>query len=102
MTLLLVAILQPIYFDLNGCFFVYQENDLRHFLLQIFMASNWGFQNGHSFDGPSWSISIEVLVYVGFFLMLLVTRSWLLNLAVIAACFSGSGQIAVCFAFILQ
>ena len=33
MTLLLVAILQPIYFDLNGGFFVYQENDLRHFLL---------------------------------------------------------------------
>jgi peptidoglycan/LPS O-acetylase OafA/YrhL len=99
MTLLLVAILQPIYFDLNGHFFVYQENDLRHFLLQIFMASNWGFQNGHSFDGPSWSISIEVLVYICFFLMLLVTRSWLLNLAVIIGCFSGSGQIAVCFAF---
>jgi peptidoglycan/LPS O-acetylase OafA/YrhL len=99
MILLLVAMLQPIYFNLNGCFFVYQENDLRHFLLQIFMASNWGFQNGHSFDGPSWSISIEVLVYVCFFFMLLVTRSWLLNLAVIAACFSGSGQIAVCFAF---
>jgi peptidoglycan/LPS O-acetylase OafA/YrhL len=99
MTLLLVAILQPIYFDLNGCVFVYQENDLRHFLLQIFMASNWGFQNGHSFDGPSWSISIEVLAYVGFFFMLLVTRSWLLNLTIIAGCFNGSGQIAVCFAF---
>jgi peptidoglycan/LPS O-acetylase OafA/YrhL len=99
MTLLLVAILQPIYFDLNGGFFVYQENDLRHFLLQIFMASNWGFQSGHSFDGPSWSISIEVLVYVCFFFMLLVTRSWLLNLAVIVGCFNGSGQIAVCFAF---
>jgi peptidoglycan/LPS O-acetylase OafA/YrhL len=98
-TLLLVAILQPIYFDLNGHFFVYQENDLRHFLLQMFMASNWGFQSGHSFDGPSWSISIEVLVYVCFFFMLLVTRSWLLNLAVIVGCFNGSGQIAVCFAF---
>jgi peptidoglycan/LPS O-acetylase OafA/YrhL len=98
-TLLLVAILQPIYFDLNGHFFVYQENDLRHFLLQMFMASNWGFQSGHSFDGPSWSISIEVLVYVCFFLMPLVTRSWLLNLAVIVGCFNGSGQIAVCFAF---
>jgi peptidoglycan/LPS O-acetylase OafA/YrhL len=99
MTLLLVAILQPIYFGLNGDFFVYQENNLRHFLLQIFMASNWGFQSGHSFDGPSWSISIEVLVYVCFFFMLLVTRSWLLNLAVIVGCFNGSGQIAVCFAF---
>src|ERR1700683_1921357 len=99
MTLLLVALLQPIYFDLNGHFFIYQENDLRHFLLQIFMASNWGLQSGHSFDGPSWSISIEVLVYICFFFALLATRSWLLNLAVIAGCFNGSGQIAVCFAF---
>jgi len=99
MTLLLVAILQPIYFDLNGYFFVYQDNDLRHFLPQLLMASNWGFQTGLSFDGPIWSISVEVLVYAFFFLMLLVTRSWLLNLVVIAACLTASGQIAACFAF---
>src|SRR5258705_9634046 len=37
-TLLLVAVLQPIYFDLNGYFFVYQDNDVRHLLLQLFMA----------------------------------------------------------------
>ncbi len=98
-TLLLVALLQPVYFGLNGYFFVYQDNDLWHFLLQLFMASNWGFQNGNSFDGPIWSISMEVLVYILFFLMLLATRSWLLNLLVIAACLTGSGQVAVCFAF---
>jgi peptidoglycan/LPS O-acetylase OafA/YrhL len=98
-TLLLVAVLQPIYFNLHGSFFVYQENDLRHFVLQLFMASNWGLQNAASFNGPIWSISVEVLVYAFFFLTLLVTRSWLVNLAVIAACLSGSGQIPVCFAF---
>jgi peptidoglycan/LPS O-acetylase OafA/YrhL len=98
-TLLLVALLQPIYFGLNGYFFVYQNNDLRHFLLQIFMASNWGFENGYSFDGPIWSISVEVLVYAFFFLMLLATRSWLLNLVVIAGCLTASGLIAACFAF---
>jgi peptidoglycan/LPS O-acetylase OafA/YrhL len=97
--LLLVALLQPIYFHLNGYFFVYQDNDLWHFLLQLFMASNWGFLGGNSFDGPIWSISIEVLVYILFFLMLLATRSWLLNLVVIAACLTASGQIAACFAF---
>jgi peptidoglycan/LPS O-acetylase OafA/YrhL len=98
-TLLLVAILQPIYFDLNGYFFVYQANDLRHFLLQIFMASNWGSPYDYSFDGPIWSISIEILVYALFFLMLLATRSALLNLLVVAVCLSGSGQLPACFAF---
>jgi peptidoglycan/LPS O-acetylase OafA/YrhL len=98
-TLLLVALLQPVYFGLNGYFFVYQDNDLWHFLLQLLMASNWGLLNGYSFNGPIWSISIEVLAYILFFLMLLMTRSWLLNLVVIAGCLTASGQVAACFAF---
>jgi peptidoglycan/LPS O-acetylase OafA/YrhL len=109
-TLLFVALLQPLYFKLNGYFFVYQENDLTHFLPQLLMASNWGFQNALSFDGPVWSISVEVLVYFFFFAMLLATRSWLFNLVVIAACLrasgqvaadclTASGQVATCFAF---
>ena len=98
-TLLLVALVQPLYFNLNGYFFVYQDNDLTHFLLQLLMASNWGFQDALSFDGPIWSISVEVLVYFFFFIMLLATRSWLLNLVVIAACLTASGQVAACFAF---
>jgi peptidoglycan/LPS O-acetylase OafA/YrhL len=109
-TLLLVALVQPLYFKLNGYFFVYQDNDLTHFLPQLLMASNWGFQDALSFNGPIWSISVEVLVYFFFFIMLLATRSWLLNLAVIATCLmaggrvaadcqTASGQIAACFAF---
>jgi peptidoglycan/LPS O-acetylase OafA/YrhL len=98
-TLLLVAVLQPIYFNLHGYFFVYQDNDIRHLLTQLFMASNWGFQNGLSFNGPIWSISIEVLVYAFFFLMLVATRSWLLNVVVIACCLNASGGVATCFAF---
>jgi peptidoglycan/LPS O-acetylase OafA/YrhL len=109
-TLLLVALVQPLYFKLNGYFFVYQDNDLTHFLPQLLMASNWGFQDALSFDGPIWSISVEVLVYFFFFVMLLVTRSWLLNLVVIAVCLAAggrvaadcqtaSGQVAACFAF---
>jgi peptidoglycan/LPS O-acetylase OafA/YrhL len=109
-TLLLVALVQPLYFHLNGYFFVYQDNDLTHFLPQLLMASNWGFQDALSFNGPIWSISVEVLVYFFFFVMLLATRSWLLNLVVIAACLTASGrvaadcltasgQIGACFAF---
>jgi peptidoglycan/LPS O-acetylase OafA/YrhL len=98
-TLLLVAMMQPPYYKLNGYFFVYQQNDLTHFLLQLLMVSDWSSQNALSFDGPIWSISVEVLVYFFFFIMLLATRSWLLNLVVIAACLTMSGQVAACFAF---
>jgi peptidoglycan/LPS O-acetylase OafA/YrhL len=99
-TLIIVAVLQAVYFRLHGYFFVYQDNDLRHFLLQIFMASEWGFQHGSSFNGPIWSISVEVLVYVLFFLLLrFVTKSALLNLFVIVACLNLSGQLFCCLAF---
>lgn len=98
-TLLIVALAQPLYYRFNGYYFVYQENDLTHFALQLVMASNWGFQNALSFNGPIWSISVEVLVYFVFFLMLLATRSWLLNVVVILACLVANGQIAACFAF---
>lgn len=102
-TLLLVALLQSAYFNLRGCFFVYQDNDLPHFLAQLFMASEWGIVHGYSFDGPIWSVSVEVLVYLLFFLMLRATRSWLLNVVVVAACLGAawsdlSGQLTNCLA----
>jgi peptidoglycan/LPS O-acetylase OafA/YrhL len=99
-TLIIVAILQSAYFRLQGWSFVYQDNDLQHFLLQIFMASDWGFQRGDSFNGPIWSISVEVLVYLIFFLMLrFVTRSALLNLVVVLACMNMTGHVFSCLAF---
>lgn len=98
-TLLFVAALQPLYFQLNGYFFVYQNNDALHFLLQLLMASNATTQEALSFNGPIWSISVEVLVYFFFFVMLLATRSWLLNLVVIAISLIIPGQVADCFAF---
>jgi len=99
-TLLIVALLQAIYFRQRGYFFVYQANDLPHFLLQIFMASDWVAQDSNSFNGPIWSISVEVLVYIVFFLMLrFVTRSPWLNLVVIAVCLNVNSQVAACLAF---
>ena len=84
-TLLLVAVLQAAYTARAGHHFVYPHNDGYHFLLQLFMASNWGAQAGYSFNGPIWSISVEVLVYVIFFASLrLAGRSPLPNLAAVA------------------
>jgi peptidoglycan/LPS O-acetylase OafA/YrhL len=103
-TLLVVALLQSVYFNLQGYFFVYQDNDLPHFLTQLFMASEWGIVQGYSFDGPIWSVSVEVLVYLLFFLMLRATRSWLLNIVIVLACLSPAAlnagwQVTYCLAF---
>jgi peptidoglycan/LPS O-acetylase OafA/YrhL len=99
-TLVAVALLQPLYLDLNGVFFVYQHNDIQHFLPQLFLASDWGAARGDSFNGPIWSISVEVLVYAIFFLNLrFVTRSPLLNAIVILACMNFDLQVCSCLAF---
>jgi peptidoglycan/LPS O-acetylase OafA/YrhL len=103
-TLLFVALLQSVYFNFYGCFFVYQDNDLKHFLAQLFMASEWGFVQGYSFNGPIWSVSVEVMVYLLFFLMLRASRSWLVNVVVVAICVSATlwnfnGQLTNCLAF---
>ncbi|TFY85752.1 acyltransferase [Pseudomonas kairouanensis] len=69
LTLTLVIIGQYIYHSSQGAFFTYVNNDIYHFVLNIFMASNWGLQNGVSFNGPIWSVSVEVLLYVAFFML---------------------------------
>ncbi len=99
-TLMAVALLQPIYFHQHGFFFVYQNNDIQHLLPQFFMASDWGPSRSSSFNGPIWSISLEVLVYAIFFLGLrFVSRSPLLNVVVILACMNINMQVSSCLAF---
>ncbi|MDA7489496.1 acyltransferase [Candidatus Pelagibacter ubique] len=41
--------------------------DLYHFILNLFFISEWGLQNGSSFNGVIWSVSIELPVYFAFF-----------------------------------
>ncbi|MCY7340177.1 MAG: acyltransferase [Sphingomonas bacterium] len=69
-TLLLVAALQPIYTALTGHAFVFEENSATRFVLQLFLADQWAGSHAMSFNGPIWSVSAEVFVYVGFFLLL--------------------------------
>jgi len=77
-TLLIVAVLAAWYRSRQGVDYVYQYNDWPHFALQLFMASDWPGRSEWSFNGPIWSISIEVLVYGLFYALsrLGLTRWW--------------------------
>lgn len=70
LTLCLVATSQYFFFLNQNYFFVYQINDFFHFFLQFFFVSNWGFEKGYSFNGPIWSVSVEIVAYLIFFLSL--------------------------------
>ncbi|HAU1152073.1 TPA: acyltransferase [Legionella pneumophila] len=69
-TLFLVAFLNFIYLNNNHCYFIYQNNDLINFLLQLFLASSWVKGGEYSFNGPVWSLSAEIPVYFIFFIFL--------------------------------
>jgi peptidoglycan/LPS O-acetylase OafA/YrhL len=87
-TLMLVVFLQAVY-KYKTEYLLYPNNDITHFIYQLFLASHWGFEKGYSFNGPIWSISVEVLVYCFFFLVLQkISKSFLVNGAVLLICLS--------------
>jgi peptidoglycan/LPS O-acetylase OafA/YrhL len=47
-------------------YFTYEFNDMKHLLLNVVFANYWGFQSGTSFNGPVWSVSIELIAYFVF------------------------------------
>jgi len=67
-TLLLTCGLQEIYHLEHGSYFIYIHQNLFHFTLNFAMASFWGFQKGFSYNGPFWSVSVELIVYIIFFI----------------------------------
>jgi peptidoglycan/LPS O-acetylase OafA/YrhL len=68
--LIAAAALQYFFWRQNGGFFVFSDNDWQHFLPSLLMAQQWLPPSvDQSFDGPAWSVSIEVLLYIVFFLL---------------------------------
>lgn len=77
LTLIYVALAQFVSWSLFGHWQIYDNNTLYSFVLQLGMASHWPvLGHGLSFNGPIWSVSIEVLVYVGFWLTLPLILRW--------------------------
>ncbi len=66
-TLLLVLGLQLLIIRQTGSPLVYKLNDAYHFVLNLFFASSWGLERGPSFNGPVWSVSVEIVLYAVFF-----------------------------------
>lgn len=74
-TLLLVAGVQAASLQWAGHWQIYAHNDLRHFLLNLGMATHWSsWSRGLSFNGPIWSVSLETVAYALFFLSLGLLR----------------------------
>ena len=67
-TLILTAAIQFVFIKLTGTTFVYPDYDIYHFFLNVF-----GIQNvispTYSFNGPAWCISVTLLMYVVFFIV---------------------------------
>lgn len=85
LTLVLVAGLQAAYSGINGTDFIYHQQTVKHFVLSLALAHYWGWQGDQSFNGPSWSLSTEILAYAAFWLLLPGLRRAPLVLALVAA-----------------
>ena len=66
-TTFVVALIQLIRKIEGHGYFVYQYNDMYHFILNIFFLHAGWFEKGLSFNAPSWSIAMECLAYLLFF-----------------------------------
>nr|WP_291920706.1 acyltransferase [Chitinophaga sp.] len=83
-TLVALVFLQAMMIKVNSRPFIIQNNDTYHFILNLLMIHSWGFESHpiyNGFNGPSWSVSVEFLLYLLFFLLSykrLQHKKWLL------------------------
>ena len=75
LTLIVVLILQLYSYNNFNNYVIHLFNDIYHFILNIFFISAWGFEKGLSFNGPIWSVSIEIIIYILFFFLILKTNN---------------------------
>ena len=70
LTLILVLAIQFFYKESYSEYFFYQSNDLEDFIAHFLLIQEWGLiGETASYNGPSWSISVEFFLYIIFFLI---------------------------------
>ena len=71
LTLLVVVVIQFVSMKKYDTYQIYALNDLNHFVTNLFFIQAWGkLGDGFSFNAPTWSVSVEIVVYFIFFLLL--------------------------------
>ena len=71
LTLLLVIFFQQIYLIFENDYFIFKENNIKNFFQHFFLVQQWPFMKGglESFNAPSFSISVEIFLYISFFII---------------------------------
>lgn len=84
-TLAVVIVGQFLFFRSNKTFFIYDDYSPISFITNLTLTSSW-FSTSSSFNGPTWSVSVEMGLYVIFFLMIWLglSRWWHAVIMVIA------------------
>jgi peptidoglycan/LPS O-acetylase OafA/YrhL len=86
-TLLVVFILQ-FYSNSNfGKSQIYESNDGKHFVLNLLFIPSIGLEDGFSFNGPAWSVTLELCAYLLFYLTLVCGRSGQISLILVFVTF---------------
>jgi peptidoglycan/LPS O-acetylase OafA/YrhL len=81
LTLIIVIFLQQIYFYFENNYFVWDADNIKTFLSHIFLIQEWPIIESniqHGFNAPSFSISIELFLYISFFF---ISLNYLKNLS---------------------
>jgi peptidoglycan/LPS O-acetylase OafA/YrhL len=82
-TLIAVAVLQLIYFNQHSSYFGDLQNSPFYFATNLLMVNQW-IPAKFSFNGPAWSLSVEVALYAIFFGIAVCSR--LTTIWIIAVC----------------
>jgi peptidoglycan/LPS O-acetylase OafA/YrhL len=72
-TLIAALIFQLAFYSYHHSYFAYQTIDLSHFFLQLFFIGGWSPSVGFSFNVPMWSVSIEIFVYIIFYMLAVIS-----------------------------
>lgn len=89
-TLFVAAALELAFHRASGAWFIFDANDWSHFVKSVFLVQNWlPPDEAQSFNGPAWAVSIEVLLYIVFFV---AVRCGLRG-PLAAACLAGLGGV---------
>lgn len=94
-TLFLVVALQAVLTVQISDTVFFIHNDAYHFVLNLFFISAWGFETGPSFNGPIWSVSVELVIYGCFWAYMRTRRIGLLASVGLFVLFVGLAKVSV-------